>query len=56
MYPVPRDIRKEHWIPCNWSYRGLGVTVWEPGTEPGSTVRTSDLHHQVTTPSSSGGF
>lgn len=53
---VSRDIRKEHWIPCNWSYRPLGVTVWELGAVPGSTARTSALHHQATMPSPSGGF
>lgn len=31
---VPKEARKRHHIPRNWSYRPLGATIWVLRTEP----------------------
>jgi hypothetical protein len=38
---VPREARREHWIPWNWSYRQLWATMWVLGVEPGSFGRAT---------------
>lgn len=33
VHAAPLEVRKGHWIPWDWRYRGLQVTMWVLWTE-----------------------
>lgn len=39
---VPTEARRGHWLPWNWSYRLLWISLWVSGTEPRSSPKAAN--------------
>lgn len=50
--PVLKEVRRDHLIPQNWSYRWSWVTVWVLGTEPRVSARAASSLHWWGSPQS----